>query len=108
MSLFPVWPYCCGLMCQICQMCGTMLKEAFVKEERTGGQLLVPGDSDRTVRFSSFVRLSRLVGPLWRLDRLIPPPESNCPPCLVCMSAFPFSLGGISLSTPSPLSKQMP
>lgn len=68
----------------------------------TGGQLVIPGDGGRTVRFSSFVCPSRLAGPLWRLDRLIPPPESSRPPCLVCMSAFPFSLGGISLSTPPP------
>lgn len=70
----------------------------FCEEGETGGQLVIPGDSGRTVRFSSFVCLSRLMGPLWRLDRLIPPPASSHPPCLVCMSAFSFSLGGISLS----------
>lgn len=77
-----------------------------------GGQLVISGDSGRqsgrTVRFASFVCPSRLAGPLWRLDRLIPPRESNRPPCLVCMSAFPFSLGGISLSSLSLSSPSSP
>lgn len=35
MSLFPVWPSLCelSLMCQICQIFSTMLKEAFVMVE---------------------------------------------------------------------------
>ncbi len=76
----------------------------FCESGGAGGQLVISGDggrqSGRTVRFSSFVCPSHLAGPLWRLDKLIPPRESCRPPCVVCMSAFPFSLGGISLSPP--------
>lgn len=59
-----------------------------------GGQLVISGDggrqSGRTVRFGSFVCLSRLTGPLWRLDRLIPPRESSRPPLYACQpSPFP-------------------
>lgn len=77
---------------------------AFCDGGRANGQLIISGDaswpSGQTVSFSSFVCPSCLVGPLWRLDRLIPPHASSQPLCLVCMSAFPSSLGAISLSSP--------
>lgn len=53
------------------------------------------------VRFVSWVHCGGWTG--WS-----PPRGSNRPPCLVCMSAFPFSLRGISLSSPPPPSNQTP
>lgn len=106
-EFIPLWLQLCelSLMCQICQIFSTMLKEAFVKVEEPAASSSSLETSARqsglTVRFSSFVCPSRLVGPLWRLDRQIPPRESSRPPCLVYMSAFPlFSWEGFHCPPP--------
>ena len=79
-----------------------MVKEAFVKVEEpaASSSSLETGHIGVDWLSDSALLCVCLPGPLWRLDRLVPPLESIRPPCLVCMSAFPVSLGGISLCTP--------
>lgn len=80
-------------MCHICQILGTMQWEVFVKVEELAESCSSLGSgrqSGRSVTFSSFVHVSGLAGPLWRLDRLIPaPPQLRRPPLYACQTPPP-------------------